>query len=224
MTGPASAPDDRPVVVAESTPDAAPPGWWRRNRIALLLLPVLAALAALSASFVMLTLYLPWEYHRAHVSTDGSPVHLQQSYVDGDRVVSVDVTVRIVDVRTAATEGDVTAAPGSRLWVVYFGLQAPADSVLEICQVTLVDAAGRVYGTNGGTTTTGAPTFGVTTCVPEGATGPRIGFPGMPDDSTPRPESWGHQAVIAVPEDVQPVAARIGWHQPDYVELPLRVP
>lgn len=209
-----------------STPTSVPTrpatGWWRRNRLALIGLVVLVPLALLTASFRMVAVYVPWSWVIAHPS-DGAPVRLVQTYPANERTFTIDVTVSLAGVRSGPV-ADVTSVSGTSLWQADFGFEADPEAVLEACRVRFVDAQGREYDTHSGLEVgLDAPIRSLQTCLPEGAEGPSYDY--FSDQVTPseqpRPRSWRSLVVAALPQGVTPVAVRIGFHQPDYVEFRL---
>jgi len=199
------------------------PRWLRRNRWALISLVFLIPLALLASSFRMFNVYLPWTYHVRHAASDGR-VHLQQTYNGNERDISIDVDAALFAVDHGPSFTEVSAAPGSTLWKVTVSLYAEPDVILSGCTVWLVDDQGREYGTSGGKTAESSSDLGdPAPCVPAQAPGPRYDY--FTNTITPsevtRPRSWCFDAYIAVPSDVKPTTVRLGWHEPDYIELEL---
>jgi hypothetical protein len=201
----------------------ASPGWLRRNRWALISLVLLIPLAVLASSFRMINVYLPWTYHARHASSDGR-VHLQQTYNGNERDITIDVTASLFAVDHGTTFGKISAVPGSTLWKVSVSLYAEPDVILNGCSVWLVDGQEREYGTEGGKTAEYSSDLqDRAACVPKNAPGPKYDYfsNAITPSEVTRPPSWCFDVYIAVPSDVKPTKVRLGWHEPDYVELEL---
>lgn len=193
--------------------------WWQANKLALLSLLFVLPLAISASSFRLATTYLPWTYYNGH--TGDGPVRLQQAYVANEVEIRIDVTVELTVAKPFGDIGGVTAVPGATLWGVKLHLSAAPDVVLDNCSIKLVDSHGDLYGTAGGKNLGTTAYASGLQCVPEGAEGPSYDYftQTITPSAKPRPASWDAAAVIAVPSNVKPVAVRIFWHEPDYVEL-----
>lgn len=200
---------------------AMPAGWWRRNRWALLGLVALIPLALVASSFRLLVAYLPWTYDVAHRSAAG-PVHLQQTYNGNERDITVDVTAALAGLTSSTTAGDIEAVPGATLWQVTFNFSADPDVVLQGCEIWLVDAQNREYGTYGGKDSKGFSDLGnMPTCVPRNSEGPMYDYFAneITPSQNPRPRDWTYTAYLAMPIGVEPAKVRLAWHEPDFIEF-----
>lgn len=205
--------------------------WWRRNRLWIaLLIPSLVLAIALS-SFRWTTLYQPWEWS-APTTSDGPTATLRQTFLgldDKHHDRTVQVTVRSVE--PVPSFNDEAAVAGAVMWRVDLEFEADPDQVLTgSCRITLLDADGTEYGYHAGRRQAdpdGLPPLPKVVdpqCVPEDTPGPDI----MPvsgevvDPETARPRTWQFSTSIVIPEGVTPERLRIGWTQPEYLDL--RVP
>ena len=97
--------------------------------------------------------------------------------------------------------------------------------MLDGCYVELTDEDGNRYDTQGGLEAADENGYFVASllqlCVPEEAPGPTVeAFTGVLVESPiERPRTWRSDALIAMPEGVEPVGVRIGWRQPEYLVL-----
>lgn len=198
--------------------------WWRRNRLWLLLIVPLLALAFAASSFRLVTLYLPWEWSRP-ISADDSIGVLQQRYVELDGVRrDREVQVEVLSVLSYETLGGLQAVDGATLWRVWLELTAEPEQFLSGCEVELADADGNRYDFRSGLEAAGGGyhlTPFLISCVPQDAPGPTV--EPLSGEVVPseieRPGTWREEVFIAVPEGVEPTAVRIGWHTPEYLVL-----
>lgn len=199
--------------------------WWRRNRIWLLLLVPVLAIAIAASSYRMLNLYLPWQWSRP-VVVEGTVGTLRQTYTELDdvrRTREVQVEVRSV---TQHSEWDgVQAVAGGAMWRVLLRFEAEPDQFLHGCHIELVDADGNRYDFTSGLESAEEGGFYLSpwllTCVPDEAPGPTVALFQNEIIESPieRPRAWRFDALIAMPEGVTPTAVRIGWKTPDYLVL-----
>lgn len=199
--------------------------WWRRNRLWLALLVPLLLAAIAASSFRLVTLYLPWEWSHPIVAGANSGT-LTQRYTELDGVKrDREVSVRVLSVRPIEEAGGAKAVSGATLWQATLGFKAAPDQFLSGCEVELVDAEGNRYGFRSGLEAASEDGWYMPpvliACVPEDAPGPTIDA--LTGDLVPspieRPGTWFQEVLIAMPEDIEPVQLRIGWHQPEYLVL-----
>ena len=200
--------------------------WWRRNRLWVALLIPTLLLALLASGFRLTTLYWPWEWSRG--TSTGTTGTLHQRFLgfdDSHHDRTVDVKVIAVE-RTPTLDG---AAPvdGAVLWRVDLQLTAEPDQLLRgPCHLELVDAEGVRYGVLAGKQPADPGSYWLRPivapeCVPEGAPGPELEpFSGeRVEPEVDRPRTWVHAASVVTPQGVTPERVRIGWTQPEYLEL-----
>ncbi|MDN5558305.1 MAG: hypothetical protein L0G23_02565 [Ruaniaceae bacterium] len=199
--------------------------WWRRNRIWLWALVPLLALAIVASSFRLFTLYLAWEWSRPTVA-EGPIGMFHQTFqafdgVERDREVQVEV----LSVLSYPRLDGVRAVDGGVLWRVWLEFEAEPDQILDGCYVELTDEDGNRYDTQGGLEAADENGYFVTSvlqrCVPEEAPGPVVEALSGEFVESPieRPRTWRSDALIAMPEGVEPVGVRIGWREPEYLVL-----
>jgi hypothetical protein len=200
------------------------PGWSRRNRWGLLVLP-LATAAALAGSSDRVQLYF-WEggLHHATAGPAGQWVSFHDSYTDSNGPHERRVRVRLDSVRPATTPWHTTdplrLGPGSTALAVTLTLEADVDLPLSVCSLGLRDGAGTRYDYLPGVGDANQP---VSPCVPPDAPGPDTAMGDLtaaPDpDSAPRPRTWSVSPVIVVPAGVKISEVDLWWQLPNYVAL-----
>ena len=212
------------AAAAASTQDAprprrARPSWWRSNRLWLLAMPVLLALALLASTQRLVSVYLPWDQTRPLSATDNM-VHYRQRYKQIDEWFERDVRVRLVAMTAVDEFGSVRAADGAQLWRVDLELRADPDQVLDLCTVELV-ADGTHYGNMAGQVAINEqelPAVPNASCDPPDAPGPHFepySTTIIPPES-PRPDKWQRAFAFAVPKGVTPTEFRLWWNTPEY--------
>lgn len=221
--------------MSELISDSAPPpaeaasdvksSWWRRNRIWLCALVPVLALAVAASSFRMVTLYLPWQWSRPIVA-EGSSGTLTQSFQDLDDVRRErEVTAEVLSVLDYPTLDGVRPVPGGTMWRVWLELSAEPDQHLDGCYIELTDAEGNRYDFSSGLESAEEDGFylapWILRCVPEDAPGPSVELFSneVVESEIERPRTWRYEALIAMPDGVEPETVRIGWNQPVYLEL-----
>jgi hypothetical protein len=124
-------------------------GWWRRNRIWLLVLPVALALALAAASYRVVNIYLEKPYlDRVAEAAPGDSVAVEYDIGDGGtRRFRVELEAIGEVRRVPDLTGEPQAVPeGAVAYAVQLAFEAPRESDLDGCEVVLVDEAGRRYG------------------------------------------------------------------------------
>lgn len=197
------------------------PGWWRRNRWALVALPVALALALVAAGDRVRTLWWEKDLRSPTTVEAGATADFHQRVYDGDDgTVPIDVQVRLDGVQDAATlPEDLELPPGTRAVQVDLTLSADPDVGLTGCELAVRDAAGTRYEyvSNGW-----GAMQPVVPCVPEDTPGP---WPKLGDlelsaaDTPPRPATWSVSPVVVVPEDVEVADVVLWWQTPQYLLL-----
>jgi hypothetical protein len=201
----------------------APPrrkGWWRRNIVWLVLLPVAIVAAAGASSFRVWSFWWPVGLH---VEVDrvamGEPAHLAGEYYDLGldvperantyvlREIDATVTsVEQVDELPAPSWGDPVVIPdGSVVYEVQVHFAAEPQTDLSLCQITLVSDDGTRYG-DSATDVLGSSNRCST---PEAA-----GF------VSEQPE-WDVTSYVLADPDEEITQVRLGFGGPEYVTVDL---
>lgn len=203
--------------------------WWRRERVAIILLPlILIGVIAATSSRVHDYWWARGFHAEAPISSTGVAT-VDIRYDDGFLTYPIRAKVSLESAR-AVTElpdayGPLKIPTGSRLWLVDLAWEADPDVPLTGCMVALVDRDGNRYGATINAFEANAPIV-YNACVPDETPGPVPEFgstevPALAPGEQPRPETYSTTAYVIVPQDVRPVAARVWWLLPDYVELPI---
>lgn len=198
--------------------------WWRRNRWALLGLPLALAAALLASSdrvssyFWHAGLHAPdraqagvWLEHRDLVFSDASGEAGE---------VPIEVAVRL-DGTAPATDGweatePLTLPDGARAIRVDLTLRADPDEPLRGCFLALRDVDGTRYDYTWDAAGGYQPS---SPCVPSLAPGPWAAFAPATEDVDPRPEEWSVSPVVVVPADAEIAEVLLWWQPPAYVSL-----
>lgn len=210
---------DEPATPRHATADRR---WWDRNKLWLLLLAPLLALALAASGFRFARLYLPWNYTRPQV-TAGTTLTFNQDWayqakLKGHR----QATLTVVSVRTAESEDGRKAAPGAILYRIELEFSAAPNVLMEGCNVFLLGPDGTMYGRGSGTVDLPGATPGFSlSCVPRDAPGPSIDavHDVIKTSERERPATWRVVESIALPEGVKPTQVRVQWDPPDYALL-----
>lgn len=203
---------------------ARPRSWWRRNRWALVALPLALALMAAASADRVRSLWWEQGLHDPTTAAPGAAVAFHQDVRDGlGGTRPLDVEVRLDAVVDATTPPrDLVVPAGARAVQVEMTLSADPDVVLRGCSLAVRDADGTRYDyvANGwGATQPASP------CVPVDAPGPAPSLGDLDDvltpDSTPRrPATWTVSPVVVLPADVQVSDVVLWWQLPQHVVLP----
>ncbi|WP_421741270.1 hypothetical protein [Cellulomonas sp.] len=191
------------------------PSWWRRNRWALVALPVALALALVAAGDRVRTLWWEQDLRRPTTVAAGETAEFHQRVYDGDGgTLPVDVEVRLDGVGEVTTlPEDMELPAGTRAVQVDLTLSADPDVVLTGCSLAVRDAAGTRYGYDaGGWGAAQSPM----PCVPEDTPGP---WAFADPDDLPRPATWSVSPVVVVPDGVEITDVALWWQMPRYVLL-----
>ncbi|GGM13396.1 hypothetical protein ACFQBY_06370 [Promicromonospora citrea] len=211
-----------PGSVPPGPPSRAPRrGWWRRNAVWLLLLPLAVVVAAGASSFRVWAFWWPTGLHEeVDRVAQGGVAHLTSEYLDlwstvpgraGTTVVrEVDVTVTGVEQVTALPAplyGDPTPIPeGSAAYAVRLHLAAEPQTDLLGCQVVLVADDGTRYGED----TSDALTGTLNRCLPADA-----------EDSLSVEPAWDVTSYVLVDPGVTVAEVWLAFGGPEYVTIDL---
>ncbi len=198
-------------------------GWWPRNRIALLALVPLAALALAASSYQYRTYYQPNAF--THVTTaSGKSLDYREEFTAKRKPYSRAARLTLVSLEAKPLGVNASGPTGARadLWTVELQFAAKPDVPLEGCTLVLIDRQGQVYSEVGRDLMPkleGAPSE----CVPVDAPGPSFDFLG--DLTTPqgaaRPPSWPVRGQFVLPHGQKPAFVRVSWKTPYAALIPV---
>lgn len=203
--------------------------WWRRNRWALLALPLVAGALVLVGSYRVHTFWDRWQLTEPVEATAGRPTTFNDTLEDANGSYEVALTVEAGPTTVAGAirdaEGQTHFFPtheGTRVWQTELTITADPDTILSGCSARLVDTEGRT--THYTQTTAGVP-LPVSPCVPADATGPgaELGFGGDATPAPTRPETFTVPVVFRTAEDFVPNRLDLSWSTPRYLSIQLDV-
>ncbi len=219
---------------------AGEPTWWRRNRRALIALPVVAALTAGATSERLLGLWLPGGPHRAQVVHAGVATDYAGTYEDflgeHDRRVRVTIYDPVEDPGLSALDVDYEDEPlpsNARVWRVDVKYQADPDLPLFGCDAALVAQDGsRVLYDADRINFLYAPD---PVCEPVNsdlrgpfpAEDPALVPVQEPTEDepveapTPRPTTYFVPLYFVLEEGKLPAEVQLWWEFPDYLSVPV---
>lgn len=218
-----------PVPTPDAGPAGAParetttPGWWRRNRLALVALPLALAAALVASGDRLRTMWWENDLRRPTVVAAGESADFHQQVRDGlGGTTPLDVKARLVGVHDAATLPEYLVLPaGTRAVEVDLTLSADPDVVLVGCRLAVRDEAGTRYDY----VAQGWGAFQpVSPCVPEATPGPWPSLGDLDDvlsdhDTPARPYSWSVSPVIVLPDDVEVADVLLWWQMPQHLRF-----
>lgn len=211
------------------TASGARRSWWRRERLAIVLLPVIIVAA------VVLTGSRVHEYWWQRGFHDQAPrdahgvASIEDEYDDGYLTYPIRADISLVSAEPVTelpdAYGPAKVPTGAQLWEVRLRWKADPDVSLTGCSIALVDGDGNRWDADATSFDAGAPTT-VETCVPDATPGPKpqLGSTEAPvvgPGEQPRPASYETRAYVVTPDDAEPTAVRVWWFLPVYAELPL---
>lgn len=217
-----------PGAQPEATPDAQPRGWWRRNRWALLALPLVLVVVTVSGAGRLATFWWPYQLHDRVEGVLGEATAFADTYRDAAGTHGREVTLTVTRVTPDAAVTDEQGVsitgepltPGTRIWGVEFTVEADPETVLSGCQIALVDAQGRSTPRD----TTLLPwQVSVNPCEPADSINPQPQlFVDSPEsDPSTRPPTYTRSVQLALAEDFEPVEVRLWWEPPTVLAVPL---
>ncbi|MCW2757960.1 MAG: hypothetical protein JWO46_1706, partial [Nocardioidaceae bacterium] len=212
-----------------------PRSWLRRNRLALVALPFLLALAMAANGQRVVDYWWPSEAHVRVAPGAGGYVRLSARVKDANGPATSTFRVRYVGARTVTTvppefDGDLPPEldipSGVRVWQVTLHFEAPPDDVIGDCEVTVLDSADRDYRLGLSYVSKDAVDGGYP-CVPADDPGPQYAFEkgpvvpdsGLDDDDDPRPPSYDYAVYVVMPKDRRPDRVRVSLKLPKYAEF-----
>ena len=222
-TGPGTPPSMYPGMLPGMIPPDVPvparrKGWWRRNAVWLVLLPVAIVAAAGASSFRVWAYWWPVGLHHEleHVAV-GEPAHLTGEYYDLGldvperanttvlREIDATVTsVEPVDELPPPSYGDPVVIPdGSVAYEVQVHFAAEPQTDLSLCQIILVSEDGTRYGES-------------TTDVLGSSN--RCSTPDAAGFVSEQPE-WDVTSFVLADPDATITRVRLGFGGPEYVTI-----
>ncbi|GAB2504472.1 hypothetical protein GCM10027063_49680 [Promicromonospora xylanilytica] len=220
-TPPSVQPGMLPGMIPPDVP--APPrraGWWRRNGLWLVLLPVAVVVAAGASSFRVWAYWWPVGlHHEVDRVTVGEPAHLAGEYYDLGLDVperanttvlrEIDATVtgiERVDQLPPPSYGDPVVIPdGSVAYEVQVHFAAEPQTDVSLCQIILVGEDGTRYGESG-TDVLGSSN--------------RCSTPDAEGFVSEEPE-WDVSSYVLADPDAEITQVRLGFGGPEYVTVEL---
>jgi hypothetical protein len=189
-------------VTGQTPAQTRPRGWWRRNVWGLILvLPLLAGLFAFNAGGFYRANYTlrPME----PVPVDGTGLARLDDYAI--RLIEVAPVENPVDVKGLLGFGGRPLPASVKIWRVLLSIEAPKDSFVNLCKMSLEDAEGRLYAF-GPSELHGGPV--VDGCYP---------------DNDDQPQPYTSTSIYLLPAESRPTAVRITWidRLPRYVRFPV---
>ncbi|WP_344771124.1 hypothetical protein [Aeromicrobium panaciterrae] len=202
--------------------------WLRRERRALLLLPVALIAVAVGAGSRLDEYWWDRGFHEKAAVEDGW-AEIRDEYDDDHLTYPIRAeftvdSIEPVPVVPGALDSP-TVATGGQLWKATLSWKADPDVVLIGCNIALMDGDGVRYDADGHGWDGSDYQFNEK-CVPDATAGPRpsLGSTAKPrvlDGDEPRPESWQTTVYAVVKAGVVPTALRVWYFLPRYAELPL---
>lgn len=195
-------------------------GWWKRNRVGLIVLIPLILLAVAANSFRLVEIYLPWMIDRA-IRVNEVQIPAERIRIDVPEEFDLSQTAIITPLQATpvAELADqygtvVTPAPGAKLWTVDIQVNADPSFMLLDCRVSVLDEEGTEYETGlaqlDGDTATNS--FTINLCVEYLQAGPTADLEGnyIPaDEGSERPEEYTIQRVFTIPDGHEPAELRV---------------
>lgn len=203
--------------------------WWRRNRWALLALPVVLVVVALSGAGRVATFWLPYEMTDRVESRPGELTTFTDDYRDAGgerertlRLAVQEVTADPTPVTSAGepVEGEGLFPQGTRLWQVEIAIEADPETVLGGCRVALVDADGRVTERDSALLAWDA---GWDACQPAETVNPQaqLFVDEAEHEPSTRPPAYSRTVQLVAAPDFEPVEVRVWWEAPTYLAVRL---
>lgn len=197
--------------------------WWRRNRWALLALPLVLALVAVTGASRLVNFWWPARLTEPIAATVGEPLTLTVDTWDLEGeptsfpvTLVVGPTTQVGDVTDA--DGMMQLVPhvdGTRVWQTEVTITAATEHDPSGCYAEVVDSRGRtaMYSS----TAVGVEGMSFTPCMPPRSSDDLF------DDTWVRPETYTVPVLVRLTSDVEPTELRLYWDRPEYVSVPLSV-
>lgn len=195
-------------------------GWWKRNRVGLIVLIPLILLAIAANSFRLVEIYLPWMSDRA-IRVDEVHIPAERIRIDFPEDFDMSQTA-IITPLSATPVGEladqygtmVTPAPGAKLWTVEIQVNADPSFMLLDCRVSVLDEEGTEYETGLAQLDgdAAATSFTINLCVEYLQMGPTADLEGnyIPAElGSERPDVYTIQRVFTIPDGHEPAELRV---------------
>lgn len=198
-------------------------GWWRRNRWALVALPFVLALVAVTGASRLVNFWWPSQLGDPDPAVVGQPVeHVVRTFDAGGAETSFAATVLVGPTTEArdVTDADgmlhlVPHVDGTVVWRTDLTITAPVEHDAATCFVEVVDDRGRTTRYN--PSTVGADGLPFTPCSPPVPTEELLA------GTFVREETYTVPVLVRLTADARPAELRLSWQRPDYLSVPLEV-
>lgn len=214
--------------------NAARVGWWRRNRAALVGLPLVAALAVAASSSRVWEIWMPLDTRVAHPAAALAATTWADTYEDDagphDRSFGVTVLQVVEDPELSALGPETLAEElpdDARVWRVDVKYQVDPQTVLQPCGAALVaDDGSRSDYDTGLVASFDAPSV---VCEPlsRELSGPvavdrgPLGDDTVDQEPSQRPGAYVVPLYFLLQEDKTPSELLLWWQLPDYLSVDL---
>jgi hypothetical protein len=202
--------------------------WWRRERRALLLLPVALIAIAVGAGSRVDEYWWARGFHE-EASVDGGWAQVVDEYDDSHLRYPIRAefkvdSIRPIEVVPGAIDNPVVAT-GGQLWEVTLKWKADPDVALVGCNIALFDRDGVQYNADGDGWDSENYAFS-DKCLPDATVGPRPDLgstakPKVAEGDDPRPRSWEETVLVVMRSGAVPTSVRVWYFLPRYAELPV---
>ena len=202
--------------------------WWRRERLALVLLPIAIVTAFVASSSRVDDYWWSRGFHQEADRTAAGVATIDDEYDDGTLRYDIKAKIALESARpitsVKGSDRPVGSPTGTRVWEVRLRWDADPQVPLVGCKIALYSSSGAQYLAS----SLGFDPNGITPiqdCVPDETTGPKPTLDGtepeQPEGEAARPQTYSTRVYVVVPNDVEPTAVRIWWFLPRYAELPI---
>ncbi|MEO7235366.1 MAG: hypothetical protein ABIW80_08325 [Lapillicoccus sp.] len=207
--------------------------WWRRNRLALVLVPVALVLAAAGNASRLDDYWWSRDLHQSVRPGDGGTAAVRTEYDDGtlQYPITADVALtsvtRVSSVTLDGRSRTVTLPDDSALWRVVMHWTADPSTVLSGCQIGIQGEDGRFWEKSyPDLLDAGSTTLPFSPCVPDDTPGPQVKLdlsgiqPAKVGEE--RPAAYDVTVYVLTAADAAPAEVRVWWLPPLYAWLPVR--
>lgn len=202
--------------------------WWRRERRALLLLPIALMAIGVGAGSRVDEYWWARGFHEKASVEDGW-AQIVDEYDDSHlrypiRAEFTVDSIRPIEVVPGSTDNPVVAN-GGQLWEATLTWKADPDVALIGCNIALFDRDGVQYNADGDGWDSDDYSFN-DKCLPDATVGPRpqLGStekPKIMEGDDPRPSSWEKTVYVVMKSGAVPTSVRVWYFLPRYAELPV---
>lgn len=207
--------------------------WIRRNRLALIFLPLVLVLVAVGTASRLDTYWWSKGFHEGSTPNAQGWIQLRDEFDDGYLTYPIEARIRLDGIKRIQVtdlpeddQRDVELPDGGALWQVDTSWRADPDVSLVGCNLALVSSDGTRFDASSFGWNAGLLGF-TDQCMPADRKGPRptVGSaaqPAVPDDEEPRPAAWRKTSYVLTSDDAKPREVRIWYFLPRYASLPVR--